>query len=205
MSDTKPTNQFWTSVAKYPNFPHRGTRLGFDLNFIQDLIPHTASVLDVGCGDASHLKALYHLEHTGALYGTDLDSPLFRSVSQEHKDKIVFLPIEEEWPTTDLAYTFGTIIYMEKDTEVKSFLNRFTSEHLLLKAPCYDVIPVTIDKWSEELGCNYRAVYRSVAQVIDLLPYEKYDLRSARRAYVDSIESSYGSKQWVFHLTKKKD
>jgi hypothetical protein len=93
---------------------------------------------------------------------------------------------------------FGAFPYIFDVADLDNILRKITSPKLLVRNPCsVDGESVLINKYSEELGANYSALYRTPAEYISILT-KYFEVEDVLRSYPDEIESKYGTKHFFF-------
>jgi hypothetical protein len=108
----------------------------------------------------------------------------------------------DKLPKTDMCICMGAMLYIFDDNDLKYMLSNIKSEIFICRVPCsLESTRIEIDKFSEEYGENYAAVYRTIPEYISILS-EFFNIKSINRCYPDEIESKHGSKQFYFICNK---
>jgi len=196
---------FWRARTKYPNYPNLLKRRLLDLNFLIDYVIDAESILDLGCGDGYLLLALREFSSIKRFYGYDLSGTMICKLRDRWGDvhgglnAAVFDFVENNnYPDTDVIISFGSFPYVFDVKELKNIVSNINSDIFVVRSPCTmrreDEI---IDKFSDDLGDNYSAVYRTVDFYVFMLS-EYFVVDNVCRAYPDELESKYGTKQFFF-------
>lgn len=190
MNLRETAKQFW-SRDSYPDFPFLYERRQKDLRFILKLIKgfKIRSLVDIGSGDGWLTRCLADLTDIYRL--KTLDLPEY--------DIYDLKPI----PAVDAVILNSVVQYVFEDDVLKKFLKicAESCKVLILKTPC-DKDGAIIRKFSEELKGDYASRYRSAKELENLLSKD-FKIDWIERAYPDSIESQFGTKQYYFICTPK--
>jgi cytidyltransferase-like protein len=214
---TNKANTFWSTLNEYPSYmtdEKRSARTMLDVAWIMQHINNDASsVCDLGGGDGFFalklIEAMKSAKRDIDLTLVDGSSFLCELASKrlhEHNANIIQADLAKqtyEPPTTDITLSMGVVIYMFADDDVIMFLSKIKSKELILRVPCSMTGErIEVDTYSEQLGSDYAALYRTEQQMVELLKHS-FDIVDQARCYPDEIESSFGTKQYIFHCIKK--
>jgi SAM-dependent methyltransferase len=197
----KTANKFWKNSKEYPPFPFRYERRLCDLEYIVPKLKGVKSFLDLGCGDGWLIKCLQGLTDIKTFYAYDLSENLLGHVSGAQK-KVYDINAKnpEPLPPVDVVYMGAVTQYVEDKPLIEMLKNLKCP--VIIKTPCADT-QYRIDGESKELGGGYASIYRSLPDMYELLAHGGYAVKTVERAYSDSLESKFGTKQ-VFLLCYKK-
>ena len=202
MIDTAKT--FWMSRKRYPSFTCNFQRRYLDLGIILKYIDDTNSILDLGCGEGQNLLMLRELTDIKDYYAYDLSSVFIDNLIKRWGNcsglnaEVVDFTIIDDIPKVDMCICMGVMLYIIDDNDLKHILSSICSRSFICRVPCsLERNRVVIDKFSEEHGYEYAAVYRTVPEYMSILS-EFFDIKSIDRCYPDEIESKYGTKQFFF-------
>jgi len=197
----KTAEKFWKECVDYPPVTCNYQRRYLDLGMILNHIDGVGSILDLGCGEGQNLLMLRELTDIKKYYAYDL-SPVFIDNMVARWGNHAGLEAEAEnfttskLPEADLCMCMGALLYVDDDA-FRSMLSNIRSKKFICRVPCSLDGRIVIDKFSEEFNANYAAVYRTIPEYISILS-EFFDIKSLDRCYPDEIESTYGSKQYLF-------
>lgn len=202
----KTAANFWETRIKYPDYPNTLKRRLLDVNFISNRIHSMNSVLDLGCGDGSTLLSLREFTEIKVFYGYDISPNLIKQLKNKwgkwsglNTYTGDFLHLKD-FPKVDITLSLGSFPYVFDDADLFKLLETINTEWLIVRAPCNineEHISEVINKYSEDLGDNYAAIYRTRSTYIHILS-KKFDVFETTRAYPDEIESKYGTKHFFF-------
>jgi trans-aconitate methyltransferase len=179
--------------TKYPNFPFIKERRLYELNW---LLPRLKgkTLIDVGCGDGALLDCLYRLTDL-ELSGCDFSEKLMQNTNKNIKT-FYYDCKKPKKLKSDIIILAAVLPYLE-DEEIKELLKNIEYNYLFVRAPC-STEREKIDKFSEDLNDYYQALYRTLDEMIDILP----NVIEYSRIYPDEIESKYGTNQYYFICKK---
>lgn len=194
--------RFWTTINNYPDYPHLLKRRFIDLVCILGKLEDATSITDIGCGDCSMLILLQELTPMKKLYGFDISSKMMREVPN------LILQVRDltkdcELPMTDVTTCFGMFPYIFDEEDLHNILKNVNSDLFIVRSPCTSQeTDEYINKFSEELGHKYSAIYRTVESYKNILS-SVFTIDEITRAYPDEIESKYGTKHYYFICRRK--
>ena len=144
---------------------------------------------------------LRELSYVTVLYGYDLSESLISVAQKKLGDSAVLKNIDflqsDALPEVDVALSLGVLPYLFTEDALTKYLNLIQCKRLIVRTPCALDQNVVINKYSQELGADYAAIYRTVSEVEAILS-SRFVLRSTERSYPNNIESKYGTKQYYF-------
>ena len=205
---SKTAEKFWKSRKEYPPVTCNFQRRYLDLGVVLKHIDGVNSILDLGCGEGQNLLMLRELTDIKDYYGYDLSKVFIKNLTKRWgkypglKAKVVNFTKVNNLPVTDMCICMGAMLCVVDDDDLKYMLSNIKSKIFICRAPCnLETSRLEIDKFSEEFGENYAAVYRTIPEYISLLS-KFFTIKSIDRCYPDDIESKYGSKQFFFVCEK---
>ena len=207
----KTAKKFWKTRNEYPPFIYKSQRRYLDLGTVLKYINNINSVLDLGCGEGQLLIMLRELTNIKNYYGYDLSTVFIKDLinrwgnySGLNTQATDFTTLDM-FPNTDLCLCMGVFPYVFDDEVLKHVLLNITSKLFITRIPCtLGQKRIEINKFSEDLGDRYAAVYRTIPEYISILS-EFFNIKSINRCYPNEIESGYGSKQFFFVCERRKD
>ena len=205
----KIAKKFWKTRKKYPPFIYNFQRRYLDVGIILKYTNGVDSILDLGCGEGQILLILRELTDIKSYYGYDLSQFFITNLINrwgnglELNALITDFTTLNEFPATDMCICMGVMLYMVDDEILKHMLSNILSKLFIVRIPCIlERDRLEIDKFSENLGDRYVAVYRTIPEYISILS-EFFNIKSIDRCYPDEIESVHGSKQFFFVCERK--
>jgi len=204
MNETKVALDFWGKRTQYPNYPNTKQRRLLDVNFVVANGGNPSTILDLGCADGYLLIALREFTTASKFYGYDISKDLLRKLRlrwgniKELETRVYDFTKDKDYPQTDLVLSMGSFSYIFKDEELHTLLRNVKSDLLIVRASCtLNKEDEIINKFSEDLGENYAAIYRTVSNYKSILS-KHFIVSEISRAYPDKIESKYGTKHFFF-------
>ena len=201
---------FWTSQNLYPEYPNLNARRIIDVNFIINTINNPKSLLDIGCGDGYLIRVLRELTDIEEFHGNDLSKKLIKqfldNCGRSIKSSLtlsygsifdnVILP-------TDVTLAMGSLPYIFELSDLKKLILSIESNMFIARSPCtLKETDEYIDVYSDQLGSNYSAVYRTIETYSNIFK-SFYKVVELTKAYPDDIESKYGTKHYFFVCKEK--
>jgi SAM-dependent methyltransferase len=197
--------EFWSNSSEYPNFGNIKKRRLCELNYLIPKLDNVNRLLDLGCGDGALLNCLIHLKDFSELYGYDFSENLLKNVHNSIKTKVFdcYDFDKSSLPNVDGVVCGGLVQYIFEDDTVRNVLSSLNTKKIYLRSACtLEKTPQLINTFSENLKKSYTSYYRPLNHLIDLVS-EEFIIESVDRIYPDSIESSFGTKQFYIVGTKK--
>ena len=210
MKEEQVALNFWGSIKSYPDYPNTLRRRLLDVNFVVNGVSEARSLLDIGCGDGSMLLSLREFTEIDTFYGYDVSPNLIDKLlskwgwgnAPELITGVKDVTTIEKLSLTDVTLSMGFFLYIFEDSKLLDTLEKVKSELLIVRAPCtLKEEDEVINKFSEDLGEHYAAVYRTVPNYTSILS-KHFNVTNTVRAYPDSIESKYGTKHYFFVCSK---
>lgn len=200
---------FWKSVDTYPAYEHIKHRRYFEVSYVLQKIGFAPldSLVDVGCGDGGFVKCIDCLLDIKDIYCYDYSMSLMKNIADQRYHKSYFDCNDPQTlnllPTCDLLMFGGVVNFIFTDQQVINLMNRFDAKHIFIRTPCTrkDSDEV-INTYSDKLNADYASIYRTVKNIIRLIEAAGLKILEFRRIYPDDIESSFGTRQWMFYCTK---
>ena len=199
--------EFWTKNSRYPNYPNTKQRRFIDISFVMQHLGECKSVMDIGCADGYLLLVLREITDIERFYAYDINSTLLEKLqSRWDIDSILHahtydLSKKEDFPTTDLTLCMGLFPYIFKEDDINTILSNIKSDTLIVRAPCtMKDKDEYINKFSDDLGCDYSSIYRTKDNYLGILGKFYNDIKMIK-SYPDEIESKYGTKHYYFVCT----
>ena len=171
------SRRFWQRET-YPPFPYMVERRQIEADAIRSLTKPAALIWDYGCGDGWLAKALR--------------DRFVLSYDQNVPGKTA------EPDVCDLVVCGGVLPYLFHDYQVEALLACFArvAPRLYLRAPCAQD-ETLVNTYSEALGADYAALYRTPECISELLS-DCWEPSEPRRLFPDEIESRFGTTQLVW-------
>lgn len=209
MRESETALNFWRSREHYPDYPNTLQRRFIDTNFIINRISGLKSILDLGCGDGAMLLALREFTELEHFYGYDVSAELLSKLSRRWGDwqgltaEVVDIVQLTSLPATDVVISMGMFPYVFEEAQLLHLLEIINSDLLIVRTPCtLKKEDECINKYSEDLGANYAAIYRTVENCKSILS-QKFEVTQIDRSYPNEIESKYDTKQFFFVCKKR--
>lgn len=196
--------KFWCDLQDYPSYPHLLKRRLIDVLFVLEYVGESKSVLDICCGDGALLLLLRELSCVERFYGIDVSGVLLdKALSRWGRSDNLSLRLLDVTdidilPEVDITTCMGAFPYIFNDLDLEKIIYSITSDIFIVRTPCtMKEEDEYINKFSEDLGYNYSAIYRTVNSCKTILS-NKFDIEGVYRAYPDDMESKYGTKHFFF-------
>jgi len=156
-----------------------------DLNFIAERIADAKSIIDIGCGDGGTMMAMREVSGISDFHMWD-----------QSRDPLPAIP------ETDVAVLLGVTPYLFSDADVHRLLAAVPAKKVILRSPC-TMLPEdeVVSTYSEALGAEYAAIYRTVPNLTAMLG-RRHNILESGRIWPDEIESKFGTRQFVFVLAR---
>lgn len=191
--------RFWTSGKVYPSAPLIKPRRLHELAYLVPRLAGAKVVTDVGCGDGALLNCLRWLTDIAAFNAIDLQP--MPEVSRwpglwfEQRDAMSDAP----YPNAGITLMSGVINYAFDDKALRTMVGNVRSPRLYVRSPCSTGGDQLVNHYSEALGTEYAALYRTPKSVKALIEAEgHFVVADLRRIYPDELESPYGTRQYAF-------
>lgn len=200
---SKTAEKFWKTRKEYPPVIYNFQRRYLDLGVILKYTDNITSILDLGCGEGQVLLMLRELTNIKSYYGYDLSQSFVANLISRWGDwpglkaQATDFTTLDEFPKTDMCICMGVMLYIFDDGILKHMVSNISSELFIVRVPCIGQERLEIDKFSEDFGDRYAAVYRTIPEYISILS-ESFIVKSINRCYPDEIESKHDSKQFFF-------
>jgi|TARA_R100000093_G_scaffold18047_1_gene10448 SAM-dependent methyltransferase len=203
---TDTSREFWKKQNFYPSYGNliKKRRL-YETAFLTEWIwkNNPASLADIGCGNGSTITMLIELTDIINFYAYDISLKMLEKIDTRNKRGSIIttqlvdlcdnkIPFEN----VDVTTILGVHMYLTDDQIKKQFEN-ISSKTIILRDPC-GLFHEEINKFSDALGEEYSAVYRTKDEYIKLYEECGYKVTYSKRAYPDDIESDFGTHQYFF-------
>lgn len=202
MNTAETAKNFWVNQTYYPSYPFIKERRKYELDFLLKNIPsETQSLLDLGCGNGSTTILLRETTYIKDFYCYDISQAMLSTIggnrdSQLHTQTFDVNSDNLEFPQVDVTICMNMFPYVFSDEKLKDIVANLKSNTFITRISC-DSDRIEINKFSEDLGRDYSAVYRTINEYIHLFG-KYYTEVTMTRAYPDEIESKYNNKQYFF-------
>lgn len=208
---TNVSRDFWKNQDFYPTYGDviKKRRL-HETRVLADWIwknnPRFAA--DIGCGNGGTVTMLQELTDVEIFYCYDISPGMLSTIDTRGKRSAVIHTNEvdlcgeyEDFANVDLTTVMGVCMYLT-DEQVIRMMSRIHSNTVILRDPTSEERE-EINKYSEALGSNYSAIYRTVEEYQELYERAGWKVTSIFRAYPDEIESAFGTKQYFYICEKE--
>lgn len=164
--------EFWRERTKIKDprlathFKHDDA-LDYDVKFILNHIGENFHVLDLGCGTGAIVNSLE--PYVAKIMAVDSSEHFLKFCIDSPKivKKVVDLPYYEDDDQYDVILLFGILNFLNNDEVIQLYkiCQKLLKEKgmLLIKHACAVHEDLLIDNYSEVLGQDYHALYRSLA------------------------------------------
>ena len=182
-----------------------------DLNFIAERTAGAESIIDIGCGDGGTMMALREVSGISEFHMWDQSRPFIRELRRRwgrHPARLHARAADlsrnplPAIPETDVAVLLGVTPYLFSDVDVHRLLDALPAKKVILRSPC-TMLPEdeVVSTYSEALGAEYAAIYRTVPNLTAMLG-RRHNILESGRIWPDEIESKFGTRQFVFVLAR---
>ncbi|MDD5596353.1 MAG: class I SAM-dependent methyltransferase [Victivallaceae bacterium] len=200
--------KFWRSRGSDATWLS-GQRLFANINWIIPKVQqNTDVIMDIGAGSGELTMALALFLDFKKCHLLDINENLLNEAGKKihfinPKAQIYCNAIDisdlKEFSTVDLCLCLGVIIYLLDDDILRKFLAKINCKQLFLRAPCtLKDEDEEICTYSEALQAKYAAKYRTVNNTVSIIE-EFFAIKEYGRVFPDSIESKFGTKQYMFN------
>lgn len=202
MNTVETAKNFWVNQTYYPSYPFIKERRKYELDFLLNNIPHNAkSLLDLGCGNGSTTILLRETTYIKDFYCYDISPAMLSTIggnrdSQVHPFAFDVNSEELEFPVVDVSICMNMFPYVFSDEKINEIVGSIKSDLFITRISCDDE-RIEINKFSDDLGHNYSAIYRTLTEYKDIFK-KHYAEVNITRAFPDTIESNYTNKQYFF-------
>jgi len=207
--------KFWTQSRQNAflgagyNHQTKARRLR-DLNFIAERIAGAKSIIDIGCGDGGTMMAMREVSGISEFHMWDQSRPFIRELRRRwgrHPARLHARAVDlsrdlPAIPETDVAVLLGVTPYLFSDADVHRLLDAVPAKKVILRSPC-TMLPEdeVVSTYSEALGAEYAAIYRTVPNLTAMLG-RRHNILESGRIWPDEIESKFGTRQFAFVLAR---
>jgi len=203
---TDTSRKFWKKQNFYPSYSNiiKKRRL-YETAFLTEWIwkNNPESLVDIGCGNGSTLTMLVELTDIIRFYAYDISLKMLEKIDPRNQRGSVITTqlidlCDNEIPFEDVDLTTMLSVNMYlTDAQIKKQFNNISSKTVILRDPC-GLVHEEINQFSNELGEDYSAVYRTKEEYIKLYEECGYEVTYSKRAFPDEIESDFGTHQYFF-------
>lgn len=208
---TNVSRDFWKNQDFYPTYGDviKKRRL-HETRVLTDWIwnNNPRHVADIGCGNGGTVTMLQELTDVETFYCYDISPGMLSTIDTRGKRSAVIYTDEVDlcgeydiFAKFDLTTVMGVCMYLT-DEQVVRLMKKIQSDTVILRDPTSEEHE-EINKYSESLGSDYSAIYRTVEEYKELYKKAGWDVTSIFRAYPDSIESEFGTKQYFYICEKE--
>lgn len=208
---TEVSKEFWENQIYYPTYGNvikkrRLEEATYLTSWIWSI--NAKSLTDIGCGNGSTVTMLQELTDIEKYECYDISANMLNAIDTRglrtakiNTSQLDLCTVDKDFPETDLTTILGVHMYLT-DEQIANVMSHVKSKLVILRDPTSETHE-EINKYSEELGANYSAVYRTVDEYITLYNSIGYRVKSVSRAFSDDIESKFGTKQYFFVCERK--
>jgi len=203
---------FWGSRSEYPAYRFIKTRRLHEVNHmasrLEDMAP-IAKFCDVGCGDGSLVRCLDEVLEVESFFCCDFSEGLLERIPRS--DRFRARKVDLNDPSQHGIIEPGSVVnlgaclnYVFDDGVVVALLKSLRWERLFVRAVCSEKESAEVaDGFSERLGSDYACLYRTREHMEGLMSQAGIRVAECFRAYPDSIESEFGTRQYMFYALKR--
>ncbi len=202
MQKEQVSKTFWEGTEFYPSYPFVKERRAYEMNYLLKHIPTNAeSLLDLGCGNGSTTIILRELTYIKKYFCYDIGPGMLATIGGNRDSELITKVWDANdgdfnFPEADVTISMNMFPCIFDDEAVENIIKNIKSDIFLVRITC-EKERLEINKFSEDLGHNFAACYRTVMDYADIM--NKYFTEvEITRAFPDEIESKYGSKQYFF-------
>jgi SAM-dependent methyltransferase len=197
---------FWKSTKFYPNYPFLKERRKYEIEYLLKNIPsNSKSLLDLGCGNGSTTILLRELTYIETYFCFDISENMLSAIGPNRDSRLIKKVWDAndkdfEFPNVDVTISMNMFPCIFDDEILEEIIKNIKSNIFISRITC-EKKRLEINKFSEDLGRNVAACYRTEQEYLSLM--KKYFKEvHVSRAFPDDIESKYGSKQMFFLCEK---
>ena len=199
MTNKDTAKKFWEGIVEYPVFGSKQRRL-HEVVWLVPRLEGVESLLDLGCGSGELLDLLLRMTDIKEFYGRDLSANLLAKVDKRVDTDVYDIYVGGKLPRVDAVVLGGVVQYIFEDEVILKLLESLDCTKLFVRSSCNSE-ELAINRFSEEMGGEYSSRYMTLDHLLKLLS-QSFTIVDVKRAYPDSIESKYGTKQWLVECTK---
>lgn len=203
---TDTSREFWKKQSFYPSYGNiiKKRRL-YETAFLTEWIwgNEPKSLVDIGCGNGSTVTMLAELTHISSFYCYDISLGMLEKIDPRNKRGAIITTQlidlcnnEKPFENVDVTTILGVNMYLT-DEQIKAQLKHINSDTIISRDPC-SLFHEEINKFSQQLGEEYSAVYRTKDEYIKLYQECGFKVTYSKRAYPDNIESDFDTHQYFF-------
>jgi hypothetical protein len=199
---------FWGSRSEYPAYKNIKRRRLHEVNHIVSRLgdmPSVGGFCDVGCGDGALVRCLDEVLEVDSFFCCDISEGLLDRVPKGDRFRTRRIDLNDASQhgliESGCVVNLGTCLnYVFDDDLAVSLLESLRWERLFVRAVCSEKESAEVaDGFSERLGSEYACLYRTRPHMEGLLRRAGVRVDECFRAYPDSIESEFGTRQYMFY------
>lgn len=202
MNTLETAKLFWENQTYYPSYPFIKERRKYELDFLLQHLPtDAASLLDLGCGNGSTTILLRELTYITRFFCYDIGQGMLSTIGGNRDSELITqvwnaTDTDYDLPSADVTISMNMFPYVFSDETLDEIVSNIKSDIFITRITC-DKERIEINKFSEDLGHDYSAVYRTVNEYETT--FKKYYTEvTVTRSFPDEIESKYNNKQYFF-------
>ena len=203
---TETSREFWKKQHFYPSYGNiiKKRRL-YETAFLTEWIwrNNPKSLADIGCGNGSTVTMLTELTEISSFYCYDISLGMLEKIDPRNKrgpvvttQLVDLCDNKKPFEKADVTTILGVNMYLT-DEQIKQQFENISSKTIILRDPC-GLVHAEINQFSNALGEEYSAVYRTKEEYIKLYQECGCKVTYSKRAYPDEIESEFGTHQYFF-------